>query len=247
MHRRDIGGQDKGPGLQACHDLHADDGLAAATGQDEHPETASASAVTQQGAARLELVGTQMERTAFPDRHLHRFALEQGYPVVDRIAQLGHQQLDLSPVVLLQQEGAVLLLGEDPHGLAVVEHRSPDDRVGDGKADGAIGLGQERLAPSAGDVAHGEGDRVGDREAGPCLQHVQDFLGAHAHADGVPQADGIDPVGVHVLGALDQRGEADQVGTALLRIGVVDVQKERTVALDDQRALGIHACLPNWA
>ena len=65
-------------------------------------------------------------------------------------------------------------------------------------------------------------------------QRVDDLLGVVAGGAGVPQAERGEAVGVDVLGGALELGERRDGPAGGLGVGVVDLEQERLVALDDQ-------------
>ena len=101
-----------------------------------------------------------------------------------------------------------------------------------------LGLGQ--LEPAV--ARHGLGDvdeqRVGHGVAAVGEQRVDDLLGVHPGRAGVPQPQRGQPVGVDVLRRPLQLGEGRDRPPARRRVGVVDLEQQRAVGLDDQGAVG---------
>jgi hypothetical protein len=82
--------------------------------------------------------------------------------------------------------------------------------------------------------------RMRHRETGVLQQCVQHLLGVQARRPRVPQAEGSQPVAVHVLGRALQLGKRRDGVPGLGGLLVVDFEEDRFVALDNQGAV-VHA------
>jgi hypothetical protein len=84
---------------------------------------------------------------------------------------------------------------------------------------------------------------VRHRIAGVLEQDVDHLLGVMAGRPRVPEAERGEPVGVHVLGRALQLGERGDRPAAGHRVGVVHLEQQRLVALDDEGAVVHRASL----
>ena len=75
---------------------------------------------------------------------------------------------------------------------------------------------------------------VRDRVPGVLEQDVDHLLGVMAGGPGVPESERRQPVGVHVLGGAFQLGKRCDGPTCSHGVGVVDLEEECLVALNDQ-------------
>ncbi len=96
---------------------------------------------------------------------------------------------------------------------------------------------QPQAAVAAHDLGHVDQEGLGHGVAGPAQEGVDDLLGVVAGGAGVPEAEGAQPVGVDVLGRALELGEGGDVGPARLGVGMVDLQQQGPVGLDDQGAV----------
>ena len=80
--------------------------------------------------------------------------------------------------------------------------------------------------------------------AGEAHEGVDHLLGVVTRGPRVPQRQRGDAVGVDVLGRTLQLGERSDRHARGLRVGVVDLQQQRLVRLDDQRPVGHAVSLP---
>ena len=93
-------------------------------------------------------------------------------------------------------------------------------------------------AVAAHELGHVDEQGLGHRVAGPAQEGVDHLLGVVAGGAGVPQAEGGEPVGVDVLGRALELGEGGDVGPAGGAVGMVDVEQQGAVGLDDERPRG---------
>jgi hypothetical protein len=93
---------------------------------------------------------------------------------------------------------------------------------------------EDELAEARHGVAHDEGQVVGHLVAPVLLEGLEDRVRAEARARRVPEGQGADSVGVEVLGALLERGESAYRGPRLFKSGIVHVEEEGEVALNDE-------------
>ena len=252
------GRQDERGGARGGHGGDADDGFAGAAGQHNDAAAAHAFVATSSGKGidRVLLVRTQGKGLVgallrgVAQLQVQRSAAGVPGVVLGGVAGFDERLLDHATArgvehehggvgvvtqvqVVGQAFGTSQLVGEflrvhlQPQvfghaGLAVGENllEQPQPAV-------ALGL----LAQLADDVA-----RWG--EAGVPLQGGDHVVGAVARGPGVPHRERGDAVGVHVLGAFDQLGEAQQVVAGVGVAGVVHLQQEGVVALNDQGAVG---------
>src|ERR1019366_7344389 len=75
---------------------------------------------------------------------------------------------------------------------------------------------------------------VGDRVTAVGDEGVDDLFGVVPSRAGIPQAQWSQPVGVHMLGCALQLGEGCDSPARRLSVGVVDLQQECLVALNNQ-------------
>ena len=97
---------------------------------------------------------------------------------------------------------------------------------------------------SADGVGHVEQQRGTDRESGEPHQGVDDRFRVVSGGARVPQPQLREPVGVHVLGGSLEFCEHGDLTPALLRLRVIDLQKQRVIALHDQWAVSHRYCPP---
>ena len=90
-------------------------------------------------------------------------------------------------------------------------------------------------------------ERLRDRVAAVGDQRMHDLLGVMACSAGVPQPQRRDAVGMDVLRGALELGERGNVAPRRLGVGVVDLQQESLVGLDDQWAIHRPVNGPGWS
>ncbi len=161
--------------------------------------------------------------------------------ILGRPARLEQGLLQPAPLASRYDHGGVVDAGADQRGDGLgPEHLGEHGKIG-GAQDQAVGrVDLEAKATVAGhDLGHVDQEGLGHGVARPAQQGVDHLLGVVAGGAGVPEAQRAQPVGVDVLGGALQLGERGDVGPARLGVGMVDLEQQRAVRLDNQRALGI--------
>ena len=162
--------------------------------------------------------------------------------ILDGVADLDEGLFDPAAGVPADQEGVgVGPPGEEGVDGAVVLDLDEEVFVGRGEPE-VTGVVVEFEAESAvaGDVLSDLGEDVfGDGVFGELLEVTDDVLGGVAGGGGVPQREGGNAVGVHVVGALDELGEGGQGVAGGREAGIERFQQEGAVGLDDERVVGI--------
>jgi hypothetical protein len=130
--------------------------------------------------------------------------------------------------------GADLLLPED-----LLQHR-PVERDEHQPVSGVVG--QLETAVAAHRVDDVDEQRLRHGVAGVADERVDDLLRVVPGRAGVPQRERGDPVGVHVLGRALQLGERRDRDAGGRGVGVVDLEQERLVGLDDEWSIGHGGC-----
>ena len=226
-----VGDEDQRRRLGRGHRAGADEGLAGAAGQHD-----DAGAAVPEPVDRLLLVGPQRP-VGLVQLDRVRLAVDVAGEVLGRPADLEQLLLEVAALGGVHQHGGVVeALAEqrlDP-SCAAAPPRAPDGRCvcSTRPCRGVLLQGEPAVAVHrVGDVDE-QGVRDGVAAVGD--QRVDDLLGVVAGGAGVPQAERGEPVGVDVLGGALELGERRDGPAGGLGVGVVDLEQERLVALDDQ-------------
>ena len=236
-----VGDQDQRGRLGVAHRGRPDQRLAGPAGQHHDPGSA-----VPEGLGGLGLVGPQLP-VALVERDRVRLAVDVPGVVLGRPAQLEQRLLEVAALGGVHHHGVVVEpLAEHPGDLLRAQHLLEHRPVVADQDQAVHRVLLETQPPEAG---HRLGDvdqqRVRDGVAGVGQQGVDDLLRVVAGGPGVPEAERREPVGVDVLGAALELGERRDRAAALGRGGVVDLQQQRLVGLDDQGSV-VHADAAFW-
>ncbi len=194
---------------------------------------------------RLRLVGAQAP-AVLGQLDRVRLAVHVAGEVLGGPAELEQHLLDLAALRGVHDHGVrVDPVADQRHDLLGAQHLLQHRAVGGGQHQ-AVGrvLGQPQPPVPGHRVGHVDQQRVRHRVAGVGHQGVDDLLGVMARGTRVPQPERCHPVRVHVLRRPLQFGERRDGPPALGGPGVVDLQEESFVALDDERSV-VHAGKPS--
>ena len=242
-----VGHQDEGRRRGARHGRRPHQGLPGPTGQDH-----DAGAPRPEALHRLPLVGAQREGPRLTRRHAVRrvpqgdgvgLAVHVASQVLRGPAQLNEHLLEVAALRGVHHDVGLTQGRPQQARGAPRAHDLLEDRHVAGMQDQPVRRVRDQgQAPVA---VHGLGDLgeqgVRHREARVGDKGVDHRLGVQSRGARVPQGQGGDPVGVHVLGCPLQLGEGGDGAAGVGGGGVGDLQQDRLVALDNERA--VRGCL----
>jgi hypothetical protein len=235
-----VGDQDQRRGAGLRHGGGADERLASPTREYDHARAAGPEVLD-----RLPLVRAKLP-AVFAQRDRVRLAVHVPGQVLGRPTELQQGLLEPAPLRRVYGDGVLVdLPAQHPGELLRLGHLDQHDPVEAAQHEPVRRVVHE-LQPAV--PVHRLGDvdeqRVRYGVPGEAQQRVDHRLGVVPGRPRVPQPERGQPVRVHVLGGALQLGERRDGHPAGERVRVVDLQQERLVGLNDQRATGHAASLP---
>ena len=234
--RDGVGDQDQRGRLRLGHGGRTDDGLACATGQDDHAGTA-----VEEGLGGLLLVGPQVPTRLI---QLDRVGLtvDVAGQILGRPAELEQHLLEGTALGRVDHHGVVVDLGaEQTLDLGALHHLGQHGTIGADQHQSVAGLLLDpQPAVAIHRVGHVDQQRGRHRITAVAQQDVDHLLGVVTGRAGVPEAERSQPIGVDVLRRPLELGERRDGDPARVRVGMVDLEQQTPVGLDDERS-GIHS------
>ncbi len=235
--------QDQSRGLGERHRERAHDGLARAAGQHD-----DARASVPEALGRLRLVRARLPRLGVESDRMP-FAIDVPGDILSGPAELHESLLQVAPLAGVDSDGDVVQADtEERRDLATAQHLLQNGGVQRLEHKAVHRVVVELEAPVPGHRL-GHVDEQGVRNGIPRVaqERVDHLLGIVAGGAGVPEAQRGEPVGVDVLRGPLQLGEGGDRLATVAGLGVVHLQQEGLVALDDQRAVGHRVTLRTLA
>ena len=168
------------------------------------------------------------------------FAVDVTGEVLGRPADLEQHLLDPAALTGMHDDGVLVEPGAQHGGDLLVAQDLLEDRAVKADQRQSVGGMLHQLQPAV--ARHGVDDVhqqwLGDGVAGEAHQGVDHLLGVVPRGAGVPERQRGDPVGVNVFRSAFEFGERGDRRTRGVGLLVVDLEQDRLIGLNDQRAVG---------